>query len=248
MDKLQLDIANVSLTKEGTFLGYAAVFGPPPDFYNTIMDYHSFDGLVTKFNEDGAKLPAVVVDHGGVPAVVGKLVGIMADEYGLLVKGVLYIDEDEDARKAYRTLRDSQCAMSFMAHSVPGAYHFDDNGVKWYEEFDSLAEVTLTLSPANTKAKILAVRHTVCRSVDELDEKDEHLRQTPVEPKQINDKQLLDLLKAAKEEGRQEALAEVKAKNAERQRKYREEKNKTLQDWLAEQSNKLNKITTKSNL
>jgi len=145
-----------SLEKNGTFAGYASVFGVKDDYSDIVMP-GAFLASLQRWEEKGA-LPALLWQHDRHEPI-GKFTLMKEDEVGLYVEGELLIEHDPLAKRAYGHLD----AGSISAMSI--GYRLKSEGYEWDPEKEAfllkeidLWEVSLVTFPANDQARITDVK------------------------------------------------------------------------------------------
>ena len=158
-----------SLDEDGTFEGYAAVFGNV-DLDGDRIDPKAFNRSLKNFR---GEVP-ILWDHDTAhPA--GVSLALAPDAHGLLLKGRLLLATTV-GREAYEYLK----ARAIKGLSIGAQVVRADceNGVRVLKEL-RLHEISLVAIPANPLAEIMAVKH--CEGCDHVDHTDEESVPEPEE-------------------------------------------------------------------
>lgn len=140
---------------DGSFSGYGSVFGVE-DFYSEIVEAGAFAKTIRDHKKEG-RMPALLWQHDAHEPI-GIYTSMKEDDYGLYVEGQLLINQSvPNADKAYSLLKAgalSGLSIGFMTKK----YRWDeDKRVRYLTEVD-LWETSLVTFPANTAARITAVK------------------------------------------------------------------------------------------
>jgi uncharacterized protein len=142
------------IAKTGEFSGYASVFGVR-DSYNESVERGAFKQSLEQHKANGT-MPALLWQHDHKEPI-GVWTRMEEDEKGLYAEGLLLVDDDPLARRAYAHLK---------AKSVSGlSIGFMPQKDKWDEENKILRltqvdlwETSVVTFPANVQARIEQVR------------------------------------------------------------------------------------------
>lgn len=141
--------------EEGTFEGYASVFGNV-DSYGDIVEAGAFTRTLGEWQEKGETIPVLWGHDMQDPfANIGGLTAAEEDEHGLKVTGTLDLD-NPTAAQVYRLLKGRRTNRMSFAYSVRDAEKADDG--LHLKDLD-LFEVSVVQVPANEQAEVLAVKH-----------------------------------------------------------------------------------------
>lgn len=139
---------------EGEFLGYASVFGNV-DSYGEIVEPGAFTGTLTEWKDSGQNIPVLWGHDFFDPfSNIGHAVTAVEDEKGLLIRGLLDM-ENAKAAQVYRLLKQQRVGqMSFAYEVIDGAEGKDGFHLKQLK----LYEVSIVPVGANQETEILAVK------------------------------------------------------------------------------------------
>ena len=145
----RLEIKNVS--QDGTFEGYASVFGVV-DEYGEVVERGAFKRTLDHWGSSGRPIPILWQHRPDQP--IGKTLEVREDEHGLYVKGQLILDV-ERAREAYALLREGVLSGLSIGYTViKDAW---DDGVRRLREL-RLYEYSVVTWPANPDARVVGVK------------------------------------------------------------------------------------------
>lgn len=138
--------------QEGTFVGYAAVWGNP-DSYGDVMVRGAFaDSIASR------GLPLLSWEHEWGLGPIGELTAALEDDTGLRVEGRLYT-EDPLVARIYRSMRAggiTEMSFAFITKDAePGVQDGED--VRLVKAVDWL-EAALVVKGANDRAQLVSVR------------------------------------------------------------------------------------------
>jgi HK97 family phage prohead protease len=160
------------LADDGTFEGYASVFGVLDD-NGDIVETGAFTATLERHAKEGT-YPAMLYGHS-MAREIGEWLSLKEDERGLYGKGKLWIDgqhPDPDALKAYRGMKKKNGKMGLsIGYMVP------DGGAVWDEKSKAmrikeveLYEVSPVLFPANRHARVEAVKNGEIPEINYLED------------------------------------------------------------------------------
>jgi HK97 family phage prohead protease len=168
-----LEVKASDVKPDGTFTGYASVFGEP-DSYNEITVKGSFKASLAAWAKKG-KLPAMLWMHDP-GQVIGKWTSMAEDSYGLLVTGQLALDTPKGA-ECYALLKMGALDGLSIGYCC----------TKWTEDTKAMTitldvidlwEVSVVTFPAGDNARIEGVKSLVHDGkLPTLQEFEDHLRE-----------------------------------------------------------------------
>jgi HK97 family phage prohead protease len=156
----KLEIKKDSLTEEGTFIGYASVFGNV-DSYNDIIEQGAFRKTLKE-----KKVFPMLLNHG-IDTILGTIEANQ-DRVGLKVKG-FFNKNVQRALEIYELLKQGAIkGLSIGYNTLKHKYeHIKDVEVRVIEEI-KLFEVSLTPFPANELANVEAVKSYQENLIEEI--------------------------------------------------------------------------------
>ena len=139
---------------DGEFEGYASVFGNV-DSYGDIVEPGAFTRTLDEWSAKGGVIP-VLWGHDLYDPFnnIGGLKSATQDEKGLLVKGLLDL-ENPTAAQVYRLMKGGRTNKMSFAYAVREAEEAEDG---FHLKDLDLFEVSVVQIPANQEAEILAVK------------------------------------------------------------------------------------------
>jgi hypothetical protein len=155
--RLDFNLSIKSLSEDGTFSGYASVFGVE-DSYGDVVVKGAFAKSLENWKKKGA-FPAMLWQHN-MQEPIGVYTKMEEDDTGLYVEGKLLIDGDPLAKRAYVHMKaKSITGMSIGFIVVDWSY---DSALEVYKlnEID-LWEVSLVTFPANDQARVQNVKSII---------------------------------------------------------------------------------------
>ncbi len=152
----QLNIQNLEVdtdaTEEGFFEGYATVWGNI-NFYEERILKGSF---IDSIRDQQGKFP--VLDNHDSDKEIGHTTQVFETEYGLKVKGKLYLDSSKNAREVWGKIKERKTLGNPQGMSI-GFWikesQYDDEGIREVTRAD-LWEVSMVTFPANPLARVLS--------------------------------------------------------------------------------------------
>lgn len=162
--RCDFDVKFASGAAEGTFSGYAAVFGNI-DAYGDVIERGAFKRTLREW-EDRGKLPPMLLQHGGffgggaddlLP--IGKWTEMEENSKGLRVEGQLFALDTERGRYIYDGLKAGVLdglSIGYRARKWTSGTAADEPRRR-LEEID-LMEASIVTFPANDKARIGSVK------------------------------------------------------------------------------------------
>jgi uncharacterized protein len=155
-----------TLTEEGTFEGYASVFGNR-DSYGDIIAPGAFSDSLTEWKAKNAT-PKLLYQHDP-SRVIGVLEEIREDETGLYVKGRL-LTNVQDGREALELLRAGAIDSMSIGYMSKNSSYDPDRGIRTLTQIE-LWEVSLVTFPANDAARVQDVKSAeTIKSVRDFEE------------------------------------------------------------------------------
>ena len=139
---------------EGTFQGYAATFGGPPDLVGDVIAKGAFADAIRAHTAAKTK-PAMLWSHDHT-APIGVWTSLAEDSRGLLVAGKLSLGITR-AREAYELLRDGAISLSIGFSLAPFGAR-ERAGIREITKVGRLAEISLVSMPANSRAVVTQVK------------------------------------------------------------------------------------------
>lgn len=140
-------------SEAGSFTGYASTYGGAPDSYGDIIAPGAYAKSLARHDAAGTR-PAMIWQHDQANPV-GVWLKFDDTEDGLVAHGKLTLDVPQ-AKSAHSLMRDGALALS-IGYTVPSGGAEIVGGARLLKEID-LVEVSLVALPANTNARITAVK------------------------------------------------------------------------------------------
>jgi HK97 family phage prohead protease len=123
---------------EGSFSGYASVFGGVDSYNDTIMS-GAYKGVIERIHSGAARMPKMFVNHKSYELPVGKWKSIDEDETGLLMSGELTPG-----------MADAQAVKAAMQHgTIDGlsiGYALNRDDVEMVEKEDGMVRIIKNIS------------------------------------------------------------------------------------------------------
>lgn len=144
---------------EGTFTGYAAVFGNV-DSYGDVIVKGAFAESLTEYGPDGAGIPCYWSHEMRNPMLnIGVTTAAQETDRGLLVEVKLDIDNNPNAAYAHRLIREKRVRQMSFAFDVLDAGWGERDGERIYELRKlRLHEVSVVPIGANQETELLAAK------------------------------------------------------------------------------------------
>ena len=139
-----------SIGKDGTFEGYASVFGNI-DSHNDRVHAGAFKTSIKSRNK-----PVQLLWQHQWQSPVGTIVSLFEDAHGLYVKGKLLLDVAQ-AREAYTLMKAGVVRGLSIGYSVKRSRRSPDSGVRELLDLN-LWEISLVTMPANEAAQVTVVK------------------------------------------------------------------------------------------
>lgn len=161
-----------AVEEDGTFKGYGSVFGVV-DFYNEVVVAGAFKKSLSKHKREGT-MPALLWQHDPHEPI-GIFTTMKEDEKGLYVEGKLFIDASvPNADKAYTLLKNGALTGLSIGFMTIADTWDDKKKLRNLTEVD-LWETSLVTFPANTAARITAVKNLAGLNVEQLHQYKRHI-------------------------------------------------------------------------
>lgn len=167
-----LDVKAVDDT--GHFSGYGAVFGNV-DSYGEVVSPGAFAKSLEEIAASGRSLPILWQHDSYTP--IGSWSGLKEDDRGLFGAGDLWLDDAPNAKIAYRGMKAKAITGLSIGYYVTSASYNEKTGIRTLNELD-LVEISIVTNPANTEARIEAVKSVIAHGgVPSLSEFERFLRE-----------------------------------------------------------------------
>lgn len=160
MDKLDFGLEVKQLTDEGTFEGYASIFGNVDDGGDKVMP-GAFVGSLSRARQKGRKVK-MLWDHNPAQPI-GVWEDLAEDAKGLWGKGRLVLDVPK-AREVHSLLKAG--AVDGLSIGFRTLKSEPEGNVRLLKEVD-LWEVSIVTFPMNERTKVTAVKAAVSEDVME---------------------------------------------------------------------------------
>lgn len=152
MEQKNHHLTITNLEEDGTFSGYASVFGTV-DLHQEIVSKGAFNESLKKWKHR-QQMPKMLWQHD--PKIpIGLWQNIYEDDYGLFVKGKLLLDIQQ-GKEAYFLLKSGVVDGLSIGFEVVKAQKKDKKRI--LKEID-LYEISLVTFAANPAAKVTAYKH-----------------------------------------------------------------------------------------
>jgi HK97 family phage prohead protease len=155
----QFDIK--ALAEDGTFTGYASVFGVV-DSQKDLIQHGAFSRTLRQRKGDVKLLWQHKIDEP-----IGVFLSLREDAHGLFVEGKLLLDVQR-AEEAYALLKSGAINGMSIGYSVVKADYNNETGVRLILDVD-LFEISLVTFPANENATITSVKSGVPQTTREFE-------------------------------------------------------------------------------
>jgi HK97 family phage prohead protease len=170
-----------TLTDEGTFEGYASVFGNR-DSYGDIIAPGAFAASLAEWKAKNAA-PKLLYQHDP-SRIIGVLEDIQEDDKGLYVKGRL-LTNVQDGREALELLRAGAIDSMSIGYVTKNSSYDPERSIRTLTQID-LWEVSLVTFPANEAARVQGVKQAdKIKSLQDFEGFLEDAGFTPEEAKRI---------------------------------------------------------------
>lgn len=152
--RLQRPFNLKSVEDDGTFVGYASVFGVE-DWYGDIVEPGAFEDSIAKHKASGF-FPPILWQHNPKQPI-GKHTKIEEDEHGLLIHGKLLIDTVAQAKEAYSLLVEKVIRGISIGYEAQEWTYEKENDIFRLTKID-LWENSIVTFPANVEAMVTEVK------------------------------------------------------------------------------------------
>lgn len=153
---------------DGTFTGYASVFGGNDSYNDTIEK-----GAFAKTLEGRSRAPLMLYGHNP-GRVIGKWVELKEDENGLMAKGE-FTPGNTDAQNVYASLKHGALDGLSIGFRIPkGGADKKEDGGRIIKEID-LVEISVVSMPADSDARVSVVKAEI-ESIESLKDAELFLR------------------------------------------------------------------------
>jgi HK97 family phage prohead protease len=146
-----------AVNDDGTFKGYASVFGNV-DSYGEIVDPGAFADSLAQIKASGDPLP-VLWQHNSTQPIGGSDV-LQEDETGLLTEGFLLTDMIPLAKQAHALMKRRVVKGLSIGYYVERSSYNEKTGIRNLQQL-SLQEYSIVTFPANTLATVESVKAAV---------------------------------------------------------------------------------------
>jgi len=151
--KTTLELKRGSLNSKGEFTAYASTFGNI-DTDLDVIDIGAFKSAID-LHKNNNTMPALLWSHDQNEPI-GRWLTMREDQHGLLMTGKLTLGTKRGA-EAYALLEDEAISFSIGFIAAPNGVAFMD-GIRHIRKIQRLGEVSLVAIPANTMAKLVALK------------------------------------------------------------------------------------------
>lgn len=155
MERKQLT-AEVKATPQdgpGTFTAYVSIFGN----VDSVGDRMVKGAFARTLKERG--LPPIIWSHRWELPPIGKTLTATEDDTGLLIKGSLFIDDNDVARQVYVAMKEGALREFSFAFDIVSASYVEEDGATVREVKDvELYEVGPTLVGANSETELVGIK------------------------------------------------------------------------------------------
>jgi HK97 family phage prohead protease len=148
------DLSIKSVAEDGTFSGYASVFGVVDTSQEDVAP-NSFTETLAAAEAKGRKFPILFQHDNRSP--IGVWDSLKEDGRGLFGNGSLWLDDAPMARVVYRGMKAAAFTGLSIGYFVRESSFDERTGVRTLKKLD-LIEASVVVSPANDEARIDAVK------------------------------------------------------------------------------------------
>jgi len=141
-----------SISAQGVFEGYGSTFGGDPDSYGDVIAPGAFAASLKEHAAKGTR-PALLWHHD-LHEPIGAWTSLSEDAYGLKGFGKLTL-KSRRGEEAYGLMQDGALSLSIGYRTRKST--FGANGVRILQDVD-VREISVVSIPANTSARITAVK------------------------------------------------------------------------------------------
>lgn len=143
-----------NIEENGTFEGYAAVFGNI-DAWGDVIEKGAFLKTLAEHGEKGS-MPALLWQHRPSEPI-GIWESMSEDENGLAVKGRLLVDDVRQAREAHALLKAGAISGMSIGYYARDYSMDEKTWIRTLKEIE-LVEASLVTFPANDEARVSVVK------------------------------------------------------------------------------------------
>jgi HK97 family phage prohead protease len=168
------DLDVKSVDDSGQFSGYGSVFGNV-DSYGEVVAPGAFAKSLDDLASSGRALPILWQHDSYTP--IGSWSGLKEDDKGLFGDGSLWLDDAPNAKIAYRGMKAKAFTGLSIGYFVTNSSYDEKTGIRTLNELD-LVEISIVTNPANTEARIEAVKSVIAHGgIPSLPEFERFLRE-----------------------------------------------------------------------
>lgn len=149
---IELDLK--SITDMGSFSGYGSVFSVQ-DKGNDIVDAGAFSNSLKEWQSKGRVVPTLWQHQSNEP--IGSWTELKEDDYGLLGKSDLWIDDAPYAKLAYKGMKANTITGLSIGYRIKRDSYDKKTGVTRLHELD-LVEISVVTNPMNDESRVGAVK------------------------------------------------------------------------------------------
>ncbi len=142
------------VAETGIFEGYASVFNTTDQVNDRILP-GAFTKSISKTQNEN-RFPPLLWQHD-MAAPIGAWREIREDNYGLYVRGELFINDVPKAREAYALMRNGGLSGLSIGYKVRESTRERASGTRILTDID-LIEISVVTMPANDSARIMRVK------------------------------------------------------------------------------------------
>lgn len=142
---------------QGVFEGYASVFNHTDSVHDRV-EKGAFKDSLAQYKAKG-RLPALLWQHD-TQEPIGKWMDIYEDNYGLYVRGMLFIDDIDRARQAYRLISEQAMNGLSIGFKALESYKDSQTAERVLTKIE-LLEISLVTFPALDTARVSNVKQTL---------------------------------------------------------------------------------------
>ncbi len=150
---------------KGVFTGYGSTFGGTPDSYGDIVEAGAFSQTISKGGANGLGVGMLWSHDSSRP--IGAWKELLQDKKGLRVHGKLTIDAT-DGKDMFHLMKDG-AVKGLSIGFTPTDFEIDEKKKRRYLKSVDLWEISPTVFPANTRAKINSVKSFIEEARTERD-------------------------------------------------------------------------------
>lgn len=148
-----------STAEDGTFSGYASVFGNV-DSYNEVVAPGAFAASLADWRAAGDPMPVLWQHQSSQP--IGGSDSLTEDEHGLATDGYLLVNEIPQAKTAQVLMQRRIVKGLSIGYYVNASSYDEQTGVRTLNELE-LVEYSIVTFPANSLATVDAVKSMLKR-------------------------------------------------------------------------------------